>query len=1367
MESSDEDNFLFNANETAMSYINNKKNNYHTDNIDMDLNAQLRSMRGSNVVPNGRGSNRPAALSRLNDNTDATPAMSTTRNTFATSNLSAANASYSPVAFRTLSSESSETSSPAVLSPAPRNPNPNLKQPQQFESSLTRSRSSQFRQTNNNSNTASLSSSKRQEMSFSNGGNQEMDARNLFQQMQQIVRELQAFLSECDAAAHARGSISDAEYWAYLSLKRICVQFNDMCTNFNFDSFSVAMHNLNQVRESSRSVSWTFMETSPPVLRLSLLAARLQKLASAVADQPAKSGTAIEPQQQQQQQQQLRSNAARFHRAQELRVDEEQALALSESSGTGSPMVGSFHSSLNSRSNSLRRGAKSSAQNAGGTAAGGRAFSRNISSVGLSASDSDGEAPDWRQGKDAKSKESALAAEHRTRLERSASAHSSSSSDDFERASNESKSSRRKYHGFDDHASQNFVAGDRRSKEKEKRRQRATRDEKDSSRSKRSGKNLSSRVRDVGSAAREALLRRHPKRGKQMGRRTSSCDISPLASPPTSPYTSMSGQQSALRIKKGSNGMFVVITEEDRMRKLSKSASMDDISKSTTPTLSPNKRMAVGDDDALDDSLDRGFQKSRSQLSISEEIALVKELDEVFDLTEKAEAADDSFGEDEMLDDEEDTEEELTKKEDSITQAVDESSIPDSKKYLCRVCEQVFGPKSMEFHVERCLTVAKSCQVLLSRSTALTKLTKIVQERSSSMQGNGLPRSQEEKYMLKQMAEICDLPNSNCVLVSGEQHGSQVDLQLPFLGLPTEQLLNTKEMLRTIGLKCKSEKSSSLSSIFKLISSTWKKLLSAAEDFITGEDQTVSSFVTIADESRAAFIQKVVKRWWRTVCAVHPKCVPKLSDFEFLKPISKGGFSRVYLARKKQSDDLFAIKVLYKEDMVLKNLVRRVEAERDILAGMNHESVVRFFWSFHSKNRLYFVLQFVPGGDMYSLLCNLGFLDEKLARQFAAEAVLCLEYIHSKSIIHRDLKPDNILIQLNGRICVTDFGLSKIASDDSAAVEGNSKRPMVLNDLKHHLGDDIEALKEAGELGSVYLANRDAENAELVGTPDYLAPELLLGAGHSCTADWWSLGIILFEFLMGLPPFHASDSETIFFNILNGKVEWPSCPGEISKEALDLIQRLLDPNPKTRLGSEGAEQVKKHQFFADVDWSTVMEQSAVFRPSTIGEEDTSYFNPRDPVNDLSSDEEYDGQMFTTRSKSGAADNGGDVKTGADKNGDRADSVVVLRSSVLQKHQQQLSEGASHKVKNASMLARVSERDSVAHSQATSETMSDGSSSVVRLGTFQDIENAIASSPRVSRVDVMSVFEQFPYSNLKGLEELTREKLTLYKESINE
>lgn len=322
-----------------------------------------------------------------------------------------------------------------------------------------------------------------------------------------------------------------------------------------------------------------------------------------------------------------------------------------------------------------------------------------------------------------------------------------------------------------------------------------------------------------------------------------------------------------------------------------------------------------------------------------------------------------------------------------------------------------------------------------------------------------------------------------------------------------------------------------------------------------------------------------------------------IDDFEIIKPISRGAFGKVFLARKRTTGDLFAIKVLKKLDMLRKNDVQRILAERNILITVRNPFVVRFFYSFTCRDNLYLVMEYLIGGDLYSLLRKVGCLEEDIARIYIAELVLALEYLHSHGIVHRDLKPDNILIAHDGHIKLTDFGLSKIG---------------LINSTIDLSGPDTDRNAPSDPPNPNAQQTEDINRHSAVGTPDYLAPEILLGTEHGYAADWWSVGIILFEFITGIPPFTAERPEIIFDNILNRKIPWPSVPDDMSYEAQDLINRLIIHNPSQRLGANGSTEVKAHPFFRGVDWDNLALQKAAFVPNPNSVDDTSYFVSRFP-----------------------------------------------------------------------------------------------------------------------------------------------------------
>lgn len=464
-----------------------------------------------------------------------------------------------------------------------------------------------------------------------------------------------------------------------------------------------------------------------------------------------------------------------------------------------------------------------------------------------------------------------------------------------------------------------------------------------------------------------------------------------------------------------------------------------------------------------------------------------------------------------------------------------------------------------------------------------------------------------------------------------------------------------------------------------------------------------------------------------------------IKDFEIIKPISKGAFGSVYLAKKKVTGDYYALKVLKKDDMVAKNQITNVKAERAIMMWQGESDfVAKLYWTFASKDYLYLVMEYLNGGDCASLIKNLGGLPEDWAKKYIAEVVLGVQHLHSRQIIHRDLKPDNLLIDQHGHLKLTDFGLSRMGlvgrqqqmqdgdpkegpdlfkhgpfrnplsltssrstSFDFAGTQQSpgatpSLMPCIPNEVvqpsyfslnrsrsrdssirqpsgtrsdsgsdgdalqaifrRFTLGDDThrgrtpieeEAASEEGESPDHYMlqhfnshANQYAaispppsvsmlpppmalfdpedKTRRFVGTPDYLAPETINGSSQDAMSDWWSVGCILFEFLYGIPPFHAETPELVFENILARNVHWPAPEDDdTSAEARDLINKLITLDPRQRLGANaletfpsGGDEVRAHPWFKDIDWVTLREDEASFIPNPAGAEDTEYFDAR-------------------------------------------------------------------------------------------------------------------------------------------------------------
>ncbi|RUS29284.1 hypothetical protein BC938DRAFT_480837, partial [Jimgerdemannia flammicorona] len=458
----------------------------------------------------------------------------------------------------------------------------------------------------------------------------------------------------------------------------------------------------------------------------------------------------------------------------------------------------------------------------------------------------------------------------------------------------------------------------------------------------------------------------------------------------------------------------------------------------------------------------------------------------------------------------------------------------------------------------------------------------------------------------------------------------------------------------------------------------------------------------------------------RSLLSPHPTTIlasrptpPSIKDFEIIKPISKGAFGSVFLSKKRATGDYYAIKVLKKSDMIAKNQVTNVKAERMILMTQTDSPfVTKLYYTFQSKDYLYLVMEYLNGGDCSALVKVLGNLSEDWTRSYLAEVVLGLENLHDKGIVHRDLKPDNLLIDQNGHLKLTDFGLSRIgfldrrARDESSTAYPDNTYPGFIRDLNppsspapslsgtppitpdsqsSYLHSYFGLLFDRSRRGSVcstasndgsgsgtpniaqnnapdtsstplvghtsppgffdevqphpsvpqingfslllsmpssgmttpgflFSDRTDSERNDspntCVGTPDYLAPESILGTGQDVMVDWWALGVICYEFLYGIPPFHADTPDLVFENILSRKIDWSQNDVEVSQEAHDFMERLMCTDPNRRLGANGADEVKNHPFFGGVNWDNLLTETPAFIPQPENLEDTEYFDSR-------------------------------------------------------------------------------------------------------------------------------------------------------------
>jgi RAC serine/threonine-protein kinase len=288
------------------------------------------------------------------------------------------------------------------------------------------------------------------------------------------------------------------------------------------------------------------------------------------------------------------------------------------------------------------------------------------------------------------------------------------------------------------------------------------------------------------------------------------------------------------------------------------------------------------------------------------------------------------------------------------------------------------------------------------------------------------------------------------------------------------------------------------------------------------------------------------------------------------------------LVRKKDTGRVYAMKVLNKKTIVERNEVEHTKSERAILMKLNHPFLVRLHYSFQTADKLYFIMDFINGGELFFHLQKDRKFSEDRVRFYAAEIASGLEYLHSQGVIYRDLKPENLLLTADGHIIMTDFGLSK---------EG--------------------------------LAGSDDRTSTFCGTPEYLAPEILDGKGYGKAVDWWSFGTLMYEMMTGLPPFYCEDVQQMYNKIMSATL---NIPETMSAEAGDLITKLLERDPDRRL--QDPAQIRSHPFFASINFTALAakEIAPPFKPEVKGEMDINNIDAAftdEPVNMSDDDEEGD------------------------------------------------------------------------------------------------------------------------------------------------
>jgi len=298
--------------------------------------------------------------------------------------------------------------------------------------------------------------------------------------------------------------------------------------------------------------------------------------------------------------------------------------------------------------------------------------------------------------------------------------------------------------------------------------------------------------------------------------------------------------------------------------------------------------------------------------------------------------------------------------------------------------------------------------------------------------------------------------------------------------------------------------------------------------------------------------------------AAPEECTMTLGDLDNVCILGTGTFGKVYLCKYTKLNRFLALKVLKKNDMIIHNQIEHINAERKILSIISHPFIVKMLASFQDKEKLYIVFEYIAGGELFTHLRKATKFCLETVKFYAAEIVLALEYLHSKDIIYRDLKPENILLDNSGHIKITDFGFAKSVTEKTFT---------------------------------------------LCGTSEYLAPEIVQSKGHGKEADWWALGILIYEMLSGAPPFFADNQYDIYQKILECKLVFPNYFDNYSR---DIIKQFLTINKHHRLGSsqKGIEEIKRHPFFKDIDWEALLQRRVMppIVPIIKSDRDTPYFS---------------------------------------------------------------------------------------------------------------------------------------------------------------
>ena len=289
----------------------------------------------------------------------------------------------------------------------------------------------------------------------------------------------------------------------------------------------------------------------------------------------------------------------------------------------------------------------------------------------------------------------------------------------------------------------------------------------------------------------------------------------------------------------------------------------------------------------------------------------------------------------------------------------------------------------------------------------------------------------------------------------------------------------------------------------------------------------------------------------------------KINDYDIGDTIRILPLGTIKIAKNKRTNELIVLKVLKKSQIIKSKQITHISNELTIHPTLEHSSIISFLNSTHDEKYIYFAFEFLPGGDLFTLLKTENKLSVNKVQFYAGQIVFVLSYLHSKNIVYRNLKLENVFINKNGYIKVADFELAKVVQDRTYTI---------------------------------------------CGTPEYLAPEIILNKGHGLSVDWWAFGVLLYEMICGIDPFSDDDTVKIYENILKGKIKFSS---DFNDKSKSLVKHLLEPDLSKRYGNlkNGVSDIKDHLFFKTLNWDKLLKQEieAPFIPKT-DDNNLKYYN---------------------------------------------------------------------------------------------------------------------------------------------------------------